>query len=96
MKYHRGERFGLSEKQQSLIYWQCVNYDALPFAMQHRILNLCTEIGADYHQILFKAITTTESLTSISYSTFGTSLPIFDSHLCVMVRKFYDRFASEV
>ncbi|MEG0397390.1 MAG: hypothetical protein RR612_11725, partial [Oscillospiraceae bacterium] len=69
MKYHRGKRFGLSEAQQSLIYWICINYDNAPFEIQHKIINLCNEVGGTYNSVLFKAITTTESVTDISYQT---------------------------
>ncbi len=95
MKYHRGKRFGLTENTQSLIYWQCVNFKCLSAKKQQYVYNLCDEIAGEYRDILFAAVTTTTPVTTISYRTLSTNLPIYDSHLSVMVRKFYAKYADD-
>ncbi|MEG0179837.1 MAG: hypothetical protein RR654_09825 [Oscillospiraceae bacterium] len=66
MKYHRGERFGLSEAQQSLIYWTCVSYKSLPFEIRHKIDDMCLKYGGQYYKELFEAVTTTSSIDIIA------------------------------
>ncbi len=93
MKYHRGKRFGLSENVQSLIYWQCVNYNSLSNYKKQFVVNLCNEIAPEYSSILFNAVTSTTPVTTISYRTLSTNTPIYDSHLAVMIKKFYTQYA---
>ncbi len=95
MKYHRGKRFGLNENVQSLIYWQCVNFSAFCKSKQEYVKNLCAEIGGEYSDILFETVTSTVPLTTISYRSLSTNMPIYDSHLSVMVKKFYTRYAQD-
>ncbi len=93
MKYHKGKRFGLCEKVQSLIYWQCVNFESLEKERQEHVRNLCAQIAGIYSNVLFEAVTSTVPVTTISYRTLTTNTPIYDSHLCVMVKKFYKEYA---
>ncbi len=95
MKYHRGKRFGLCEKVQSLIYWQCINFENFSEEKKEYVRTLCIEIGGDYSDILFEAVTTTVPATTISYRTLCTNTPIYDSHLSVMIKKFYTRYAND-
>ncbi len=95
MKYHRGKRFGLCEKVQSLIYWQCVNFDSFSEEKKEYVRNLCNEIAGEYSDILFEAVTTTVPATTLSYRTLGTNTPLYDSHLSVMIKRFYTKYASD-
>lgn len=94
MKYHSGERFGLSETEQSKIYWTCVTYESESACVRAYIDRLCAEIGGQYREILFKAVTTTESLTSLAYKTQLTDFPVDGSFLRKLVSRFYSRFKS--
>lgn len=92
MKYHAGPRFGLSEKEQSKVYWTCVTYESESEIVRSAIDRLCEEIGGQYKDLLFRTITSTESLTSIARSEMNC--PVDESGLYRLVKKFYMQFIS--
>ena len=91
MRYHKGERFGLSEPVQSLIFWQLQNFHRLPQQKQKAWNKLIREIGGkDGTEALREALTTTRSLTSVSLRHYYSEAAIQE-----MCRRFYIAAAKE-
>ena len=89
MKYHGGSRFGLNEKRQSLIYWQCQNIDLLSARKQEtirKIIEECADGEQDAQDALEEALCTKKSLTAISMECF-----LSESALQRRCEKFYKK-----
>ena len=56
----------LSEEQQGLIRYTCLNYRDLTPTMQKKIERLCQECGGFYGAAIWEVMCTTESIVSIS------------------------------
>ena len=91
MKYHKGERFGLSEHVQSLIYWELQNLSRLPEKQKKEWNRLIRKIGGkDGTDALREALTTQRSLTSVALRHYYS-----EAALQEMCRKFYITVAQE-
>lgn len=86
MKYHGGSRFGLNEKRQSLIYWQCQNIDLLSARKQESIRKIIEECADGEQKALEEALCTKKSLTAISMEFY-----ISESALQRRCEKFYKK-----
>ncbi|MCI2047832.1 MAG: hypothetical protein LKJ90_08970 [Faecalibacterium sp.] len=89
MKYERGPRFGLSENQQSFLYWSLRNFDTMPPQAQAFTHQLCAEIGGSDSDALFHCLTTKTPIPMIA-----TAHNVSSSLLTGYVRKFYQEFVS--
>ncbi len=91
MKYHKGERFGLSEGTQSLIYWELQNFSRLPERQKKDWERMIKEIGGkDGAAALREALTTQRSLTSVALRHYYSEATL--QELC---RRFYTAVAGK-
>ena len=86
MKYHGGSRFGLSEEEQSYIYWLCRNIDRLSPRKQEKIRKIIEESADGAEEALFEALCTGKSLTEISLKRY-----ISEAGLQRRCEKFYKK-----
>ena len=86
MKYHGGSRFGLSEEEQSYIYWLCRNIDRLSPRKQEKIRKIIEESADGAEEALFEALCTGKSLTEISIKRY-----ISEAGLQRRCEKFYKK-----
>ena len=84
MKFHKGSRFGLCEKRQSLVFWSCQNLDLLPSRTQKILRELIKECAGGEEKALEEALCTKKSLTAISMEYY-----ISESALQRRCEKFY-------
>lgn len=75
----------LSEEQQGLIRYTCLNYKELTPTMQKKIRRLCQEHGGLYGAALWEIMCTKESVTSISMRNHVSESLLYD-----MRKKFYE------
>ena len=66
MKYHSGKRFGLSEEEQSIIYWTCRNINRIPEEQKKIIKGLIKECAKGQEKALHEALCTKRSLSSVA------------------------------
>ena len=66
MIYHGGRRFGLSENEQSLIFWTCRNYYRLSHKQRNAIDEIIDDCANGERDALFEMITTGKSLTAVA------------------------------
>ena len=91
MRYHSGIRFGLSEEEQSYIYWSCRNLSRLP-EKQSRVLNaLIRECAKGEEAALREALCTGRSLTNVSVRHF-----IAETALQRRCEEFYKKAAKTI
>lgn len=91
MRYHGGNRFGLSEDEQSLIYWKCRNYYRIS-EQERRIIDAAvTECAAGSKRALFEILTTGKSLMAVAMRH-----NISESALLERCGKFYRRIAGKI
>lgn len=91
MRFHQGERFGLSEEEQSLIYWFCRNINRISAAKAKTIEKLIEETAEseEEKEILREALCTNKSLLEISMKRY-----ISESALQRKCEKFYKKAAK--
>lgn len=77
----------LSYARQGLIYFTCLNYAELAEEEQHRILNICAEVGGEYYPALFALMTSGENITKTSMEYY-----ISETILYGLRRKFYEKW----
>ena len=91
MRYHSGIRFGLSEEEQSYIYWSCRNLSRLP-EKQSKVLNaLIRECAKGEEAALREALCTGRSLTNVSVRHF-----IAETALQRRCEEFYKKAAETI
>ncbi|NLS84159.1 MAG: hypothetical protein GXZ14_00895 [Ruminococcaceae bacterium] len=76
MKYHKGQRFGLSECRQSAIFWQLRDFAALSVKKRDGVRQICDTLGGIYAPVLLRCLTTNETMDAMSAQSQGTSAPI--------------------
>ena len=86
MKYHGGSRFGLSEKEQSLIYWSCQNLERLSPRKKEALEKIIEECADGEEDALREALCTGKSLTKIAIRRFTS-----ESALQRRCEKFYQK-----
>ncbi len=47
----------LPYNKQGLIYFTCVNHREMPDDVQQKIVDLCSEVGGEYAEALYKVVT---------------------------------------
>lgn len=78
----------LSYKRQGLIYFVCVNFEAMPIDVQLRILRLCAAVGAADSVALFEFLTD-ERKSAVSLSMrYG----IPEKRLYILRKRFFEKF----
>lgn len=74
--------------QQGLIYFVCMNIRDMPEHIQHKILNLCIEIGQEDYRALYEVLTNdNKSILSISLEYF-----ISEKKLYRLRKEFYEKW----
>lgn len=91
MRYHSGTRFGLSENEQSYIYWLCRNLERLPERHKMKIKQLIKDCAGGQEEALHEALCTGKSLTAVSIKHY-TSEAALQRRVC----DFYKRAAKEI
>ena len=93
MRYHQGERFGLSEEVQSYLYWFCRNFYRLTEKERQCVHETAQEVchGGGLVPALLSAVTTDRSLICVAglYYTSPSAL----QRLC---REFYRHLAEKI
>ena len=89
MRYHQGERFGLSEEEQSYIYWLCRYKNRIAQKKAEAIEKLVEEVAdgeEDMKKALEEALYTGKSLLEISMKRY-----ISEASLQRRCEKFYKK-----
>lgn len=74
----------LSEVEQGLIYFKCLNFKHLSKSEQNRICELTDKCGGEYRAALFDLITTRRTAISISQQYFISTTALYKAR-----NKFY-------
>ena len=90
MKFKYRPSFDIPYKKQGLIYFTCVNFSNLASDGQHKINNMCLDIGGKYYEPLFLAITTEENIRALAFRYF-----MDESILWRLCKKFYQKWDKD-
>ncbi len=85
MKYKQGKRFGLSEEEQSLIYWKCRCLCYLNEKERRELLLLMKEAGGENFEALKEYLCTPKTLTNVSLRHYISESALFEK-----TKRFYE------
>ena len=81
----------LPYNKQGLIYFICVNVKDMPDAIQHKIMQMCKEIGKEHSDVLYKVVTdSNRSIRSLSLE-----YHISETQLYHYRKRFYEEWENK-
>ena len=90
MSFRKLQGVSLTEEQQGLIRYTCLNYDGQSKKIQKKIQRLCDEVGGAYSAALWDVMCTKKSITYIAQKHF-----ISESELYRKRKKFYESWGGQ-
>lgn len=83
---------GISDEQQGLIYFICLNIKNVSALIQDKILNICIDIAADDYRALYTLLTN----NGVNHAYICSTYFISKTRLFSLKREFYRRAAAEI